>query len=316
MNTTIGKIARLPRAVRDELNRRLRDGEQSRQLVAWLNGLPAVQAMLQDEFGGKPINEPNLTVWKQGGHRIWLARQEDLEIARDQAGDAAELAAAGPVADNLSRVLIARYAAFFARWNGDPASVNRRELATLHTLCEDVTQLRRGEHSAARLQLERQEQAWRSRSGETEALRIFLEWIRLPSVKELINRPGLTEEQKIRRMRKKMRAHLEMPADENGEDEDLEKAKAEEAKAMVEVEQASGELFRTAPPGLPTLAQLDERLKARPENAAQRGGVSKEVMALINKALWMDDGEDSGPATPSDEPDDQPADPPAEGDKN
>ncbi len=113
-------------------------------------------------------------VWKQGGYRVWLERQENRENAHRLADDAGELADAGPVAEHFARVLSVRYFACFARWTSAPTGANRRELATLHTLCEDVTQLRRGEHSAARLQLEREEQAWRSRSGVAEVLRIFL----------------------------------------------------------------------------------------------------------------------------------------------
>ena len=40
--TRNGKIARLPRQVRDQLNRRLRDGQKGNQLAAWLNSLPKV----------------------------------------------------------------------------------------------------------------------------------------------------------------------------------------------------------------------------------------------------------------------------------
>jgi hypothetical protein len=65
--TRKGKIARLPRSVRDELNRRLDDGEQGIRLVEWLNGLAEVQAMLTADFGGRPINEQNLSDWKDGG---------------------------------------------------------------------------------------------------------------------------------------------------------------------------------------------------------------------------------------------------------
>src|SRR5258707_3596455 len=79
--TRNGKIARLPLAVRQELNRRLDEGEQGKKLVAWLNGLPAVQAIAAAEFGGKAIREQNLSEWKQGGYRDWLAKQEALEIA-------------------------------------------------------------------------------------------------------------------------------------------------------------------------------------------------------------------------------------------
>ncbi len=35
-----GKIARLPRAIRDELNRRMDDGQTGQELLPWLNGLP------------------------------------------------------------------------------------------------------------------------------------------------------------------------------------------------------------------------------------------------------------------------------------
>src|SRR5713101_951139 len=38
-----GKIARLPLAIRQELNRRLQNGEQGKKLVAWLNALPEVR---------------------------------------------------------------------------------------------------------------------------------------------------------------------------------------------------------------------------------------------------------------------------------
>ena len=70
MNTSIGKVGRLPRPVRDELNHRLREGEKGRKLVNWLNSLPEVQAVLKAEFNGKAVSEANLTAWKQGGYRV------------------------------------------------------------------------------------------------------------------------------------------------------------------------------------------------------------------------------------------------------
>jgi hypothetical protein len=56
-----GKIARLSRELRDKLNRRIRDGEKGTCLIAWLNGLPEVQAMLDRDFGGRPVNAVNFT---------------------------------------------------------------------------------------------------------------------------------------------------------------------------------------------------------------------------------------------------------------
>jgi hypothetical protein len=39
----------LPRDIREQLNRRLDDGEPGVQLATWLNSLPEVQAVLPDE---------------------------------------------------------------------------------------------------------------------------------------------------------------------------------------------------------------------------------------------------------------------------
>jgi hypothetical protein len=89
----IGKIARLPRAVREELNWRLLDGEQQSRLVEWLNGREEVQAMLRAEFSGQPINEPNLTAWVQGGFEDWRRQQEATEAAGRLAEESRALAA-------------------------------------------------------------------------------------------------------------------------------------------------------------------------------------------------------------------------------
>src|ERR1039458_9199072 len=94
--TRTGKIARLPREIREQLNRRLQDGQPGTQLVAWLNALPEAQAMLEREFVGCSISEQNLSEWKQGGYRDWLARQEVLAQVRELAADAEELAGGTP----------------------------------------------------------------------------------------------------------------------------------------------------------------------------------------------------------------------------
>lgn len=71
-----GKIARLPAAVREELNQRLLDGEAGPALIEWLNALPEAQAALQRNFAGRPMTEQNLSEWRQGGFRDWLAKTE------------------------------------------------------------------------------------------------------------------------------------------------------------------------------------------------------------------------------------------------
>jgi hypothetical protein len=80
--TRTGKIARLPRIIRDQLNQRLDDGEQGAPLVAWLNSLPEVQAVLTRDFEGKAIRQQNLSEWRKGGYRDWQAKSDLLEMAQ------------------------------------------------------------------------------------------------------------------------------------------------------------------------------------------------------------------------------------------
>jgi len=68
-----GKIARLPAAIREELNQRLLDGEKGKLLVEWLNSLPQVQSVLKAKFQAIPISEHNLSQWKTGGYTAWEA---------------------------------------------------------------------------------------------------------------------------------------------------------------------------------------------------------------------------------------------------
>ena len=76
--TRNGKIARLPLAIRQQLNQRLQNGELAQDLLSWLNRLPEVQATLAAHFAAKPIDESNLTHWKQGGYRPGAAPESLL----------------------------------------------------------------------------------------------------------------------------------------------------------------------------------------------------------------------------------------------
>ncbi len=76
-----GKIARLPREIRQELNERLHEDEVAASLGEWLNALPAVQAILKAEFAGAPISEQNISEWRKGGYEEWVQRENALEVA-------------------------------------------------------------------------------------------------------------------------------------------------------------------------------------------------------------------------------------------
>lgn len=170
--TRTGKIARLPRDLRHQLNRRLQDGEPGRRLVEWLNSLPQTREILAADFGGREISEQNLSEWKQGGYQDWRARQETLAGARELASDAEELAGAveGSLADHLAMVLSARYAALVSGWNGEMDDAFRRQTRALRALCQDIVELRRGDHCAERLRLDLDRFAEANKDAQAQAL--------------------------------------------------------------------------------------------------------------------------------------------------
>jgi hypothetical protein len=78
----IGKIARLPSAIRQTLDERLDQGEPSSSLLKWLNSEKSVIATLQQYFDGRHISEANLSKWRIGGHRDWHAKQAASDMFR------------------------------------------------------------------------------------------------------------------------------------------------------------------------------------------------------------------------------------------
>jgi hypothetical protein len=218
-----GKIGRLPKAVQEQVNRRLANGEKGRTVVAclraclkiqrgsvsaktlraarllpvagvdsavaarcgdapasspWppaksaaaeplsifrqaLNALPEVQAVLAAEFAGKPIREQNLSDWRKHGHKQWLWRQQAWE--RAQAMTSAPPGQAGvspqpstshePVTDQMAGWVTAHYLLALRKLVATSAD-GGPDLKTLRAFLQDVVAVRRGDHRAARMQID------------------------------------------------------------------------------------------------------------------------------------------------------------------
>ncbi len=183
-----GKIARLPREIRDQLNQRLNDGQPGRRLVTWLNSLPEVQQVLAADFDGRPVTEQNLSEWKAGGYLDWQARLETLAQSRELAADSRELAAAtdGKLNDHLTTMLSARYAVALAEWDKQTTGTFQDKLRTLHSLCQDIVRLRRSDHHATRLNFEVKRQKDEEEKTDMEILARFKEWATNEDVRDWI----------------------------------------------------------------------------------------------------------------------------------
>ncbi len=153
----IGKIARLSRAVRAQLNSRLQDNVEGKLIVLWLNSLPEVKELLAEKFDGRPINEQNLSDWRQSGYEEWLAHQDITAQAAELAANQQELAAALPgqsLPDHLAAAVSFRYAAILAAQGLELDEPALRQLKALGRICQAVVKLRRSDQNAARLKIE------------------------------------------------------------------------------------------------------------------------------------------------------------------
>jgi hypothetical protein len=159
MNATrTGKIARLPKHLRDRIGADLEGGVPGKQIVAWLNRLPLVQRAITNEFDGHPITEQNLSEWKAGGHQDWLKNQQAVKLARqltEQAGDIDDAATGLALSDRLASVLsvqLARVAMALVEQETDPEKRWQR----LCHVNRELARLRREDHRALHLELERE----------------------------------------------------------------------------------------------------------------------------------------------------------------
>ena len=90
--TRNGKIARLPKAIRERLNQQILDGVPGKDLVNWLNNLDEVAETLARHFNSSHITEQNLSEWKRGGYQEWTKKQERREWVRRLSDDAEDIA--------------------------------------------------------------------------------------------------------------------------------------------------------------------------------------------------------------------------------
>jgi len=105
MKTRIGKIARLPAQIREELNHRLANGVLGKELLAWLHTLLEVQKVLAAQFGGRPITKQNLSDWRHGGFFEWAEARHGRAQWREMLERAQELNHRAEGADLRNRLV-------------------------------------------------------------------------------------------------------------------------------------------------------------------------------------------------------------------
>jgi hypothetical protein len=191
----VGKIARLPVAIRSELNQRLQNGEPGKQLLQWLYSLPEVQAILAGQFEGQPIVKQNLSRWKQGGYVDWVEEQSALEAVATvfEHSDGLQQAAKDGLTDRMTLVLTAKMAMEIKRLNSERDAEKKSKI--WRELLGSLVLLRRGNIQGERILVEREKLGFRRELHQRDREAEFWQWIEKKEYRDRILGKLLTPEQ-------------------------------------------------------------------------------------------------------------------------
>ena len=175
-DTRTGKIARLPHAIRIELNHRIRDGQSGAFILDWLNAIPDVQTILAASFNAEPVSDQNLSNWRSGGYQDWLKQEDRMERIRSMSELAIDMAkaAGGSPADPACAIAGGRIMEVIESLSDEdlakilPALTALRNAETNKLRAE--TDRKRAGVSAETLALERKKWAWRAAETMLDAI--------------------------------------------------------------------------------------------------------------------------------------------------
>lgn len=208
-----GKIARLPHALREEVNRRLLDNQTSAVLLPWLNAQPEAIAIWEHEFEGMPASAENLSQWRQGGFADWKARTERVENLKTLSSFANELTqSGGHIADGAAAILSGQILEALEQAGnlvvtGGSDDAERDPNEGLIAMAKAVSSLQKSAAAKGKLALDR-EKADQSRERlqldrekfETQTVTKFLQFAKQPEAIAILN-SGKSQQIKMEALR-------------------------------------------------------------------------------------------------------------------
>jgi len=148
VRVSVGKIARLPKDIREEFNRRLEDGQPASEILPWVNALPVTVTILAKYFNGVPISEKNLSEWRQKGFQRWQEKQDSMAELKWLVEDAEDFSDA--TGGNVARIAVMKILRLLQTIPAEQASVN-----DLTKISHAISALLNADQNQARLEYEK-----------------------------------------------------------------------------------------------------------------------------------------------------------------
>lgn len=195
-----GKFARLPHALREQVNLRLHDGKSSGEILAWLNQHPEAIRVWDAHFEGAPATPQNLSEWRLGGYKEWEGRRQETENLKTLSQFASELACAGgSLADGAAaiasgQILVALENAGNIMITGGSDDAEKDPLEGLAKIAGAVASLQKATTARGKLDLDRKRVDQKDRQlaldqakFERQTIEKFMQFAQRPEAQAILN---------------------------------------------------------------------------------------------------------------------------------
>lgn len=182
-----GKVARLPAEIRQQINKRLYEGDSGPDVLSWLNPK------------GYNITEQNLSEWRQGGYQDWLKSQEQMDNIRDRAELSLRMAQAA--GGSLGSSIITRLA---SKIDENLEGLSSDEFETIKPVLDTMLM-------AEKLQLERRKADQKDseiditrQKFQRETVQLFLKWYKDQKARDIADMPDVAADEKTNMLGQQM----------------------------------------------------------------------------------------------------------------
>jgi hypothetical protein len=191
MPSVKSKIASLPSDIREEVCRRLHNGQGGPQILPWLNTEAAVLRVLEDRWNNEAVTPQNLSDWRKNGYQDWLEkneRQNNLRVLTKWALREATDISAGRISD-ASVAMVAGSVLEMVQVAEDPvAAIEQIEAVSRMVSAREQVTLAK-ENAAIRKaanDLRQQEVDMSRERMEKQTVEAFLKWQNAPEARAIM----------------------------------------------------------------------------------------------------------------------------------
>ena len=173
----LGKVARLPAKLREQINQMLYDGKSGPQVIAFLR---------QNKFS--EITEQNLSEWRKGGYQDWQKDEKQMDRIRERAELSMRMAQAA--GGSLAQSIVCRIAGDIDEKLDGLAD---EDLVKLRPVLDSILTAEKLKLDQMKLKQKDEEIVISRQRFERDSAALFLKWYENEQVRKIVSGKGEPE---------------------------------------------------------------------------------------------------------------------------